>query len=142
MFLEFIMASRKPNPSQTPDNHESTTPVWQALQAQAKQWQDAARQMGEQWQQMSQPFVPDPSPALGKLESIFEQRVAQALAVLNIPRSSDLEQLQRRIEVLEAQLAQAHATQAKEVAASGRARKSTGSNKPATAPKAPRNANR
>lgn len=136
------MASRKPNPSEAPVHNESATPVWQALQAQAKQWQDAARQMGEQWQQMSQPFVPDPSPALGKLESIFEQRVAQALAVLNIPRSSDLEQLQRRIEVLEAQLAQAHATQAKGVARQAPVRKPKASNKPGTAPKAPRNANR
>ena len=136
------MASRKPNPSEAPVHNESATPVWQALQAQAKQWQDAARQMGEQWQQMSQPFVPDPSPALGKLESIFEQRVAQALAVLNIPRSSDLEQLQRRIEVLEAQLAQAHATQAKGVATQAPVRKPKASNKPGTAPKAPRNANR
>lgn len=136
------MASRKPNPSEASNNNESATPVWQALQAQAKQWQDAARQMGEQWQQMSQPFVPDPSPALGKLESIFEQRVAQALAVLNIPRSSDLEQLQRRIEVLEAQLAQAHATQAKGVARQAPVRKPKASNKPGTAPKAPRNANR
>lgn len=136
------MASRKPNPSEAPVQNESATPVWQALQAQAKQWQDAARQMGEQWQQMSQPFVPDPSPALGKLESIFEQRVAQALAVLNIPRSSDLEQLQRRIEVLEAQLAQAHATQVKGVATQAPVRKPKASNKPGTAPKAPRNANR
>lgn len=42
----------------------------------------------------------------GRLETIFEQRVAQALVQLGVPQSADVRELNARIEQLSAQVAQ------------------------------------
>ncbi len=61
----------------------------------------------------------------GKLEGIFEDRVAQALQRLGVPSSKDLQALASRIEQLESALAQAQATPGRTAARKAPARKVT-----------------
>jgi len=52
----------------------------------------------------------------GKLETLFEQRVAQALDKLGMPSAREVAALQARVEALEAQLAAANGTAGKAAA--------------------------
>ena len=46
------------------------------------------------------------SDSWGKLEQVFEERVARALATIGVPAASEVEALRRRIDELEAMLAE------------------------------------
>lgn len=75
--------------------------VKQGLQMQAqtqelakKQWTEAAQQLGQLTSQVGdQPW--------GKLGSIFEQRVARAMASLGVPSPGEISALQTRVQALE-----------------------------------------
>ncbi len=69
-----------------------------------------------------QPRAPDPG-SWGTLESLFEQRVALALARQGWPSPDQFQDLQARLQALEAQLANANATAAPSPARSRPSRK-------------------
>lgn len=47
--------------------------------------------------------------SLGTLEQVFEERVARALATIGVPAASEVEALRRRVDALEAMLAELRA---------------------------------
>lgn len=49
------------------------------------------------------------SASWGKLEQVFEERVARALAAIGVPAASEVEALRRRVDELESMLAELHA---------------------------------
>ena len=69
----------------------------------------------------------------GKLENIFEERVARALEKLGVPSAADMAALQARVEALEAQLKQGGA---KDAAAPARAARKSTARKTAAPPAA------
>ena len=59
----------------------------------------------------------------GKLEQVFEERVARALAAIDVPARSEIEALSHRIDELERMLAEIGSTQRRAPAAKGAAAK-------------------
>jgi poly(hydroxyalkanoate) granule-associated protein len=71
----------------------------------------------------------------GKLENIFEERVARALEKLDVPSAADMAALQARIDTLEAQLKhRAGASETATPAKTARAARKTAARKAPTAP--------
>lgn len=67
--------------------------------------QDKAREAGKQVQQLASELGEKASGQWGKLESIFEERVARALHGLGMPTASEVQALAQRITALEEALA-------------------------------------
>lgn len=105
----------------------SAQQIWQAgLAAFAKAQQEGGRvfsklvKEGTELQQRADDKVPDTGGTAGKqavgswdkLEQIFEERVARALAKIGVPNQHDVDALQQRVEQLSQLVAQLSATQA------------------------------
>ena len=61
----------------------------------------------------------------GKLEQVFEERVARALATIGVPAASEVEALRRRVDELEMMLAQLSARLPAQASAQGAPKKRT-----------------
>lgn len=76
----------------------------------------------------------------GKLEGLFEERVARALGALGVPTAAEVQALQDRVAALEARLSEATAAARKKPRAAAGATASTASGSSKATPRPPRRA--
>ena len=107
------------------------------LQKRARQVEDATDTVARKAERSSRRA----SGTWGKLEQVFEERVARALATIGVPARSEMEALNHRIDELErmvAELAGEHLRQAARKKAPAKPAAKTGARKPAAQRAAPK----
>jgi poly(hydroxyalkanoate) granule-associated protein len=103
------------------------------LQKRARQVEDATETVARKAERASRRA----SGSWGKLEQVFEERVARALATIGVPARSEMEALNRRIDELERMVAELSSARARPAAKKAAPRKPAAKRaKPQAAPEA------